>query len=51
MIKTKVISIIPKKEITKLKYELENKFRVNNKTDIEIIIVNIFIETMNSDFE
>ena len=43
--------MIPKIEITKFKNELDNKFRINNKTNIEMIIVNIFIETMNSDFE
>ena len=44
-------SIIPKIEITKFKYELDNKFRINNKTNIEMIIVNIFIETINNDLE
>ena len=51
MIKTILSSIMPEIEITKFKYELDSKFRINNKTNIEMIIVNIFIETMNSDFE
>ena len=44
-------SIIPKIEITKFKNELDNKFRINIKTNIEMSIANIFIDTINSDFE
>ena len=42
---------MPKIEITKFKYELDNKFRINIKMNIEMSIANIFIETMNNDFE
>lgn len=35
----------------KFKYELNSIFRINNKMIIEIRIANIFIETMNNDFE
>ena len=44
-------SIIPKIEITKFKNELDNKFRININTKIEIRIATIFVETMNNDFE
>ncbi len=37
--------------MTKFKYELYNKFRINIKMKTEIRIAKIFIETMNSDFE
>tara|TARA_Y100001970_G_scaffold209467_1_gene255377 strand:+ start:3649 stop:3780 length:132 start_codon:yes stop_codon:yes gene_type:complete len=43
--------MMPKIEITKFKNELENKFRISIKMNIEISIANIFIDTINSDFE
>ena len=51
MIKTILNSIIPKIEIIKFKNELDNKFRINIKMNIEMSIANIFIETINNDFE
>ena len=42
---------MPETDITKLKYELDNIFRINNKMIIEIRITTIFIETMNNDFK
>jgi hypothetical protein len=42
---------MPKKDIIKFKYELDSIFRINNKIIIEIRIANIFIETINNDFE
>ena len=42
---------MPKIETTKFKYELDNKFIINIKMNIEMSMANIFIETMNSDFE
>lgn len=44
-------SIIPVIEINKCKNVSDNRFRINIKINIEIIIANIFIETTNSDFE
>ena len=41
--------MIPKIDMTKFKYELDNKFRINIKTKIEIRIATIFIETINND--
>lgn len=41
----------PKIDIIKSKYELDNILGIKNKIIIEISIVIIFIETMNSDFE
>ena len=43
--------IIPKTDITKLKYELDRKFNIVIKTKIEIRITIIFIETNNNVFE
>jgi hypothetical protein len=43
--------MIPKIDMTKFKYELDNKFRINIKTKIEIRIATIFIETINNDLE
>ena len=42
---------MPKIEITKFKNELDNKFRINIKMNIEMSTANIFIETINNDFE
>jgi len=42
---------MPKTDITKFKYELDSKFRINNKMIIKIRIAIIFIEIMNNDFE
>ena len=42
---------MPKIEITKVKYELDNKFRINIKMNIEISITNIFNDAMNNDLE
>ena len=42
---------MPKTDITKLKYELDSKFKIIIKTKIEIRITIIFIETNNNDFE
>ena len=43
--------MMPKIDMTKLKYELENKFKIIIKTKIEMKITIIFIETNNNDFE
>ena len=43
--------MIPKIDMTKFKYELDNKFRINIKMNIEMSIANIFIETINNDLE
>ncbi len=42
---------MPKIEITKFKNELDNKSNMYIKTNIEMSIVNIFIDNMKSDFE
>ena len=42
---------MPKNEITKFKNELDNKSNMYIKTNIEMSIVIIFIDTMKSDFE
>lgn len=42
---------MPKIDVIKFKYELVNKFRKNTRIKIEIIIINIFIETINNDLE
>ena len=42
---------MPKIEITKFKNELDNKCNKYIKINIEMSIVNIFIDTMKSDFE
>ena len=42
---------MPKIEITKFKNEFDNKSNMYIKTNIEMSIVNIFIDTMKSDFE
>jgi len=42
---------MPKTDITKFKYELDSKFRINNIMIIKIRIAIIFIEIMNNDFE
>ena len=42
---------MPKIEITKFKNELDNKFNMYIKINTEMSIVNIFIDTMKSDFE
>ena len=42
---------MPKIEITKFKNELDNKSNMYIKTNIEMSIVNIFIDIMKSDFE
>tara|TARA_Y100001960_G_scaffold302759_1_gene354139 strand:- start:235 stop:390 length:156 start_codon:yes stop_codon:yes gene_type:complete len=51
MIKAILISIIPKIEIIKFKNELNNKSNIYIKVNIEMSIANIFIETINNDFE
>ena len=43
--------MMPKIDMTKFKYVLDNKFRINIKIKIEIRIATIFVETMNNDFE
>ena len=43
--------MMPKIDMTKFKYELDNKFRIIIKTKIEMRITIIFIETNNNDFE
>ena len=43
--------MMPKMDMTKFKYELDNKFRIIIKTKIEMRITIIFIETNNNDFE
>ena len=43
--------MIPKKDIIRSRYEVENKFRVNIKIIIKIRIANIFVEPMNNVFE
>ena len=43
--------MIPKIDMTKFKYELDNKFRIIIKTKIEMRTTIIFIETNNNDFE
>jgi len=43
--------MIPKIDMSKFKYELNNKFRINIKTKIVKSIAIIFIETKNNDFE
>ncbi len=42
---------MPKIDMTKFKYELDNKFRIIIKTKIEMRTTIIFIETNNNDFE
>lgn len=42
---------MPKIEITKFKNESDNKSNIYIKINIEMSIVNIFIDTMKSDFE
>jgi hypothetical protein len=42
---------MPKIEITKFKNELDNKLKIYIKINIKMSIVNIFIDSMNSDFE
>ena len=42
---------MPKIEITKFKNELDNKSNIYIKMNTEMNIANIFIETINSDFE
>ena len=42
---------MPKIEITKFKNELDNKSNMYIKINTEMSIVNIFIDTMKSDFE
>jgi len=44
-------SIIPKTDITKFKYELDNIFKIIIKIKIEIRITITFIETNNNVFE
>jgi hypothetical protein len=43
--------MMPKIDMSKFKYELNNKFRINIKTKIVKSIVIIFIEAKNNDFE
>ncbi len=43
--------MIPKKDITKFKYELDSKFKITIKANIEKIITIIFVETNNNFFE
>ena len=42
---------MPKIDMIKFKYELNNKFRMSIKTKIVKRIAIIFIETKNNDFE
>ena len=42
---------MPKIEITKFKNELDNKLKIYIKINIKMSIANIFIETINNDFE
>ena len=42
---------MPKIDITKFKYELDSKFKIIIKTEIEIRVIIIFIETNNNVFE
>jgi len=42
---------MPKREITKFKNELDNKFNAYIKMNIVMSIANIFIDTISSDFE
>ena len=43
--------MMPKIDMSKFKYELNNKLRINIKNKIVKSIVIIFIETKNNDFE
>jgi hypothetical protein len=43
--------MMPKIDMSKFKYELNNKFRINIKNKIVKSIVIILIETKNNDFE
>ena len=43
--------MIPKIDMSKFKYELNNKFRINIKARIVKRIAIIFIEIKNKDFE
>ena len=43
--------MIPNIDMTKFKYVLDNKFKINIKTKIKIRVTIIFIEINNSDFE
>tara|TARA_B100002052_G_C15518466_1_gene434905 strand:+ start:133 stop:261 length:129 start_codon:yes stop_codon:yes gene_type:complete len=42
---------MPKNEIIKFKNETDNKFRINIKIKTDMSIANIFIDTINNDFE
>ena len=41
----------PKIDMTKFRYVLDNKFKINIKTKIKIRVSIMFIEINNSDFE
>ena len=43
--------MIPKNDITKFKYELDNIFRVNINSKIKTRTISIFVETINNNFE
>lgn len=43
--------MMPKIDMTKFKYVLDNKFKINIKAKIDIRVTIIFIEINNNDFE